>query len=78
MPEAAYLACIPPAIGPSTIGVSGGGGEPLAAFVVETEETDVKRLTPPGLGMRRPSSGMELDGAGYWYCETGAGAADAE
>jgi hypothetical protein len=47
IPEAAYRASIPPpGMTPgSTIGVSGGGGEPLLARVVEVEAVDAKRFT---------------------------------
>ena len=42
MPAAAYLASIPP---PGiSVGVSGGGGEPRLARVVEVEAVDAKRL----------------------------------
>jgi hypothetical protein len=47
MPDAAYLASMPPPgmLPGSTIGVSGGGGEPRLALVVEVEAVDGKRFT---------------------------------
>lgn len=48
IPEAAYRASIPPPgiVPGSTTGVSGGGGEPRLARVVEFEAVDAKRFTP--------------------------------
>lgn len=48
IPEAAYRASIPPpgTLPGSTIGVSGGGGEPRLALVVEFEAVDANRFTP--------------------------------
>lgn len=40
----------------SAAGVSGGGGEPLCARVVEVEAVELSRLTPAG---SRPCSGPE-------------------
>jgi len=53
------------------MGVSGGGGEPLCAFVVEVEAVELNRLIPPGLGIF--SAGSEAFGAlglagGGQYC----------
>ena len=48
MPEAAYRASIPPpgTFPGSTTGVSGGGGEPRLARVVELEAVEANRFTP--------------------------------
>lgn len=54
---------MPPAGGTSVAGVSGGGGEPRAALVVETDETEVNLFTPAGLGILR-SPPAELVGGG--------------
>ena len=59
MPAAAYRASIPPPgmVPGSTMGVSGGGGDPRLARVVELEAVDEKRpigaarfAAPPGGG----------------------------
>ena len=59
MPEAAYLASMPPpGICPgSTMGVSGGGGDPRLARVVEVEAVEANRLTLLAAGIfNKPSS----------------------
>lgn len=52
IPAAAKRASIPPP-GGGMIGVSGGGGEPRCARTVEVEAVELRRLTPPGLGIFR-------------------------
>jgi len=61
IPDAAYRASIPPPPGTtpgSTIGVSGGGGDPRLARVVEVDavEANLFTLLAPGI-FNRPSSG---------------------
>jgi len=41
------------------MGVSGGGGEPRCAFVVDVEAVELSRLMPPGLGICSAGSGVE-------------------
>ena len=57
MPAAAYRASMPPpGMTPgSTMGVSGGGGEPRLARVVELDAVEEKR--PMGPGFARPPPG---------------------
>ena len=52
MPEAANLASIPPpaACSGGIIGVSGGGGDPRWALVVDTDEVEPSLLTPDEFG----------------------------
>lgn len=50
MPAAAKRASMPPP-GGGIIGVSGGGGEPRCARTVEVEAVELRRFTPPGLGI---------------------------
>ena len=59
MPAAAYRASMPPPIcSPGgIIGVSGGGGEPRWAFVVDVEAVELNLFTPPGFGTRKPLDG---------------------
>ena len=59
MPAAAYRASIPPPSGRS-IGVSGGGGEPLFARVVEVEAVDKYRFIVFGAGAARLELPAEL------------------
>lgn len=33
------------------MGVSGGGGDPRCALVVDVDAVELRRLIPPGLGM---------------------------
>jgi hypothetical protein len=33
------------------MGVSGGGGDPRCAFVVDVDAVELSRLMPPGLGI---------------------------
>lgn len=60
MPDAAYRASMPPpgTLPGSTIGVSGGGGEPLLALVVEFEAVEANRLTPGSLEARFSTWGI--------------------
>lgn len=37
------------------MGVSGGGGDPRCARVVEVEAVELRRLTPPGFGILSPA-----------------------
>lgn len=73
IPAAAYRASMPPpGISPgAAIGVSGGGGDPLCALVVDVEADELSRLTP-GLGICKPSAGVvlldELSPGGGQYC----------
>lgn len=61
------------------MGVSGGGGEPRCALTVEVEAVELKRLTPPGLGIfSAGSSGLgpeyAMAGGGkycWWYSGNG-------
>jgi hypothetical protein len=50
MPAAAKRASIPPP-GGGIIGVSGGGGDPRCARVVEVEAVELSLFTPRGLGI---------------------------
>ena len=58
MPAAAYLASMPPpgTVPGSTMGVSGGGGDPRLAFVVDVEAVEAKRFTPLSMGILRKFS----------------------
>jgi len=61
IPEAAYLASIPlkpegPPLG--SMGVSGGGGEPLEALVVALEAVLLNLFTPAGFGMLSAVAGV--------------------
>lgn len=53
------------------MGVSGGGGEPLCAFVVDVDAVELRRLMPLGLGIFSAGSG-DLGPGGTWgggqYC----------
>lgn len=68
--EAAYLASIPvkPFAGiVSVAGVSGGGGEPLFAFVVDVDAVLSNLFTPAGFGMLKllePCGGAAPSGGG--------------
>ena len=73
IPAAAYRASMPPpGCSPgATIGVSGGGGEPLCALVVDVDAVELKRFTPaPGLGAIKPEfAGADEDSpGGGQYC----------
>lgn len=50
------------------IGVSGGGGEPLCALVVEVEAVELNLLTPLGFGILRLGPGGEEEPGGGQYC----------
>lgn len=65
IPAAAYRASIPPpgsSPGP-TIGVSGGGGEPLVALVVEIDAVDANLFMALG-AIRFSDDGVPLSSAG--------------
>jgi hypothetical protein len=52
------------------IGVSGGGGDPLCALVVEVEAVELSLLIPPGFGILRAGP-VPLGEAGFGggqYC----------
>ena len=73
MPAAAYRASIPPpgASPGGTIGVSGGGGDPRCAFVVDVEAVEPNLFTPAGSGILRllfGSAGLWVDPGGGQYC----------
>lgn len=62
------------------MGVSGGGGEPRCALVVDVEAVELRRLMPAGFGMFRAGPGdfgaPEGWGGGqycWWYCGYGLG-----
>ena len=50
------------------IGVSGGGGEPLWARVVETEAVESNLCTPDWFGTRRAPAWAPLPLGGGQYC----------
>ena len=63
----------PPGSSPgATIGVSGGGGEPRCALVVDVEAVELSRLIDAGLGTLRPVEGAgplaEVSSGGGQYC----------
>lgn len=65
------------------IGVSGGGGDPLCARVVDVEAVELRRLTPAGFGMFKagcPGAAVVPPPAGagqycWWYSGNGLGSA---
>lgn len=51
------------------MGVSGGGGEPRWAFVVDVEAVELNLLTPPGFGTFKPPGSAEPSSpGGGQYC----------
>jgi hypothetical protein len=50
IPAAANRASIPP-LGGGIIGVSGGGGDPLCARVVDVDAVELNLFTPVGFGI---------------------------
>lgn len=62
MPAAAYRASMPPpACAPgATTGVSGGGGDPRCALVVEVEAVELNLFIKLGFWTFNPAGGAEM------------------
>lgn len=68
IPAAAKRASIPP-LGGGMIGVSGGGGEPRCALVVDVDAVELSLFTPPGLGIFKVGPFVEEGSSGGGqYC----------
>lgn len=50
------------------IGVSGGGGEPRCALVVDVDAVELRRLTPAGFGIFSPGPVGSAPLVGGQYC----------